>query len=821
MKRLPSFRFISNITICLLLLNSFLLPSLAQKAKSETPGNPDKNKITLFFEKVYLHTDKSFYSSGDDLWFKAYLVNAISNIPMETSSNLYVDLISSDAQIMEHKLIRLTAGFGFGDFQLKDSIPGGTYKIRAYTNWMRNFGDFFLFEKEIKIYSIPNIKPNLVHSIKPKPTIQFFPESGSLISEALNNVAFKALDENGNGCNTNGAIVTNNNDTLSWFNSSFLGMGTFAFIPIAGQKYFAVGTINNTQPFKIELPEPLVKGYAIQVSDRDTASFFVSIITNQQTIANNPNQMMILNGMSHGKSSFTGNFIIKDVKTDIRIPKKNFKNGVACITLYDSLVRPHCQRLMYISKKNNINISITPDKPDYKPREKVTLHIKVADATGLPVKTNLSLSVTDTEQVPDNWGNIVSYLNLESEIKGKIEKPDLYFDPSNPQRNRQLDLLMLTQGWRDFIWRKLKDTTISIKYMVEPGISLTGRVRQKFADNPIPDANVTLYAPSGVNGKLFSTKTQANGKYYFDGIEFFGRQKVTLTVANVKGKRSGWILLDNPQEVTYPIVPFYYPNDTSIVKTSFANNALNRKNTLKKYTLTDTIHLDEVVISSKSIKEEKQNTEFISEGGTIDYSYKITPEDAMMDIGTYMATKIPKAQISTDATEEGPVAANRILIRNYGKLEPPRFVLDGFPFEKGNLTDESVIYNLSMEDIDRIVVGSFDIRSIGSTGGYVIGIYTKTNTSPKNKFYTLSQMYPGYYEAKNFYSPVYPETTGSQSKPDLRTTIYWNPIITTNENGECTATFYNSDKKTKIRFSIEGLTDNGTPLSITNSYQVK
>lgn len=91
----------------------------------------------MFFEKVYLQTDREYYTAGEDIWYKAYLVNAISNNPTSTSGNLYVEIIASDATILNKQIISLTDGKGNGDFRLSDTLSEGTYKIRAYTNWMR------------------------------------------------------------------------------------------------------------------------------------------------------------------------------------------------------------------------------------------------------------------------------------------------------------------------------------------------------------------------------------------------------------------------------------------------------------------------------------------------------------------------------------------------------------------------------------------------------------------------------------------------------------------------------------------------------------
>src|SRR5438309_969463 len=83
--------------------------------------------FTLFFEKVYLHLDRTYYSSGDDIWFKAYLVNGQNNRPINTSNNLYVELIGPNASIVSRIIVRLDSAVGYGDFKLDDSVTPGPY----------------------------------------------------------------------------------------------------------------------------------------------------------------------------------------------------------------------------------------------------------------------------------------------------------------------------------------------------------------------------------------------------------------------------------------------------------------------------------------------------------------------------------------------------------------------------------------------------------------------------------------------------------------------------------------------------------------------
>ncbi len=102
-------------------------------------------------EKVYLQLDKPYYAVGDDIWFKGYALNTKTQAPSAISSILYVELITEKDSIATRLKLPLGGGITWGDFKLTDSLKEGNYRIRAYTNYMRNFGADFFFDKTIKI----------------------------------------------------------------------------------------------------------------------------------------------------------------------------------------------------------------------------------------------------------------------------------------------------------------------------------------------------------------------------------------------------------------------------------------------------------------------------------------------------------------------------------------------------------------------------------------------------------------------------------------------------------------------------------------------
>lgn len=108
----------------------------------------------LLQEKIYLHTDRDYYYPRESIWFKGYMVYHDLALTDSLSKTLYVDLISPQRKIIDSRMYPIREGVAWGDFKLSDSLPSGQYCLRAYTNWMRNFGDSTFFVKAIPILSI-------------------------------------------------------------------------------------------------------------------------------------------------------------------------------------------------------------------------------------------------------------------------------------------------------------------------------------------------------------------------------------------------------------------------------------------------------------------------------------------------------------------------------------------------------------------------------------------------------------------------------------------------------------------------------------------
>lgn len=102
-------------------------------------------------ENVYIQTDKDYYYPQEYIWFAAYLSHRNLTIADSLSKLLYVELIDPNKVIIQTRMVKISNGAGNGEFKLPDTLITGSYYLRAYTNWMRNYGDSTLFVKVVPI----------------------------------------------------------------------------------------------------------------------------------------------------------------------------------------------------------------------------------------------------------------------------------------------------------------------------------------------------------------------------------------------------------------------------------------------------------------------------------------------------------------------------------------------------------------------------------------------------------------------------------------------------------------------------------------------
>ena len=240
-------------------------------------------------EKVYLQFDNTSYYTGETIWFKAFVVSA-STLGRAQSKVLYVDLISPDGVLLKQQKLKIVAGQADGSLPLLDGAtaqardlrgvlgyPSGFYEVRAYTNFMKNFGDENLFSRVFAVYDKPKVEGNYYEesptitirntgtvSRRPEAPKQrkinasFHPEGGHIIIGKPCRIAYKVTGEDGLGVEAEGTLT----ETGLTFNTIHDGMGYFEFTPQRRHNNveFTVGGSSRT----FELPDAETEGCALR-----------------------------------------------------------------------------------------------------------------------------------------------------------------------------------------------------------------------------------------------------------------------------------------------------------------------------------------------------------------------------------------------------------------------------------------------------------------------------------------------------------------------------------------------------------------------------
>ncbi|KDN55573.1 hypothetical protein [Flavobacterium seoulense] len=769
----------------------------------------DKNTIPDI-EKVYLHTDRSTYFMGEDLWYKAYNVRASNNLLFDNSNILYVELISSDSKIIARNKTNLEMGLGHGDFQLQDSldVKPGKYQLRAYTNWNRNFGNDFVFKKEIEVIDVfeSNDKSKTPKNISEVTTkskkqatkqntfkVDFFPEGGSLLENVSSIVGFKAVDVNGKPIDIKGEIYDSNDELVTTFTSAHDGMGKFQILPMEGKSYYAKIKSPSGEEVKIELPNVLKQGYLVSFKAIKGKNI-ISISTNQVTLSQNPNPTLTvickIKGIHYLETAQT----LTENTLSFELPKEKTPEGISQITIYDSNNKPQSERLIYIEKEQDLEVELSTDNDIYEPKEKAIVYISSKSKEGLVKSANFSLSVTDTNGVEDKDfdSNICSYFLMESDIRAKVYHPAYYFDTNNPNRLEHLDNLLLTQGWRDFIWKRLSKANEITNYKAEKGITISGRVKQLLGDKSLINSSLTLALINEKNQYIFSSTTDSIGRFKFKNLMFSEMTNMYLSTTNEKGNFRGEIVLDsiekNPISVKLKNEIIGFP----------ATNKSIIENVFKKYTA--------LGVKSENILKEVEVKAIEKKNRNPDFSFLVDKKDANR-FYSFFEYLIHKLKINVPVIFE----SNRSF----------EIKIDNFKLENMN-----ELFSLFPDQVIKVEVIIGNSTSFTPGSNTIITIFTKKINGGQriasSPLYYVNQKIKGFYTERIFYSPDLenPEIE-VDNMTNLRNTIYWNPDINPDETGETSVDFYNTNVETKVKVALEGITANGIPVVKTTYYTIK
>jgi hypothetical protein len=738
-------------------------------------------------EKMYVHTDKNLYLAGELMWFKIYNVDGFLFQPADLSKIAYVEILDRDNKPVMQAKVQLSKGRGNGSFFLPVSINSGNYKVRAYTNWMKNFSAAAYFEKPVtivntlKTLNTPAIDTALHYQAA------FFPEGGNLVKDVASKVAFQVTDRFGKGMDCKGVVLSENNDTLVSFQTLKFGMGHFMFTPTSTQPVKAVLTLPNGRTIIQNLPAAYEQGYVMQLMEESTGAVKVTITGNTTA-----SQQVFLFAHSHQTMQVAEKQSLINGVATFMIDKNKLADGVSTITVFNEQQQPVCERLYFKKPQQVLSVAANSNAAQYGNRKRVALSVNtqhVSAQAGSPANLSLAVYRLDSLQTVDP-NSMLSYLWLTSELTGNIESPAYYFATGNDEIKEATDNLLLVHGWRRFNWdHVLNDKRPAFEFVPEfDGHIITCQIKHNNPLAPVPITDAWLSIP-GVQLQFYNSKANPEGKIYFDVRDYYGQNEIIVQTDIPDSNYHVDVL--NPFSEKYsdaPLPAFTLP--------AVAQSSLNEQNigmqVLNTYDVDKLSHFDIPAIDTAPFY------------GRAFKAYKLDDYTRFSTMEEVLREYVPE-----------------VAVRRYGgQLHLKIFDFDAhdfYPTDPLILIDGVKVDNRILLGYDPLKVNKLEVVTSEYIKGEFIypGIVNFTTYHGDMQDLKLDSKavildYDGLQLKRDFYSPVYKtEQQASSRLPDFRNLLYWAPDVQTDAKGQATVEFYTSDMKGKYIAVLQGMDDAG------------
>ncbi|TCK80764.1 hypothetical protein [Albibacterium bauzanense] len=914
-----------NILIFFVLLSSMAFAQEAPKTDiNEIISSVNTLNDSLAIEKLYLQTDKPSYFSGDTLWFKAYLFNASSFNASTKSGIMYVEIANDSNRVVTRIMLPVFNGLASGQIALNEQeIPQGGYTLRAYTNWMRNFGEDYIVKKPIYIgnandkdwlvnYSIQPLtnteqgkmqlsleldridksplglrelqvqiadekktwfKNNLETNIDGLLTLdfelpqqvnsknltlnlqdlrknegnrklsipislnrpefidlQFMPEGGNLVAGLPAHIAFKAINEDGLGTDVSGKIFNSSLQEVAEFQSTHRGIGTFNFTPLESEVYSA----------RIELPNGLYNSYPLPTTKSTGITMAVNNSFQSDSceliIHATPNTVTgpyFLVGQARGIALYGASFNLGKDSLKLKISKDIFPSGITKFTLIGPDNNVLNERIIFIDHDDNLRIQLTSNQTSYQLRDSVSLAIEVTDKNGMPVQGSFSLAVTDDGQVKTDSltnGSIISQILLTADLKGTVEDPGYYSQSAKDSKKWQdLDQLLLAQGWVSYDWDKVFKEGPVLPYAAEPEFLIKGKVVNMF-NKPVANSGIVLLSKKPF--LTLDTITNEQGLFIFKDIQPVDTAVFFIQARNKNGKSSNVGI--EMEEFSAPdftplnkrMVPWYVNTDT--VKLLSVNKQIQLEKDQEEAT-SGTL-LKAVVIEGRKVIKDSKNLNGPG-GADVVIDEEVLEKVGRMTLGDLLYKNIEGFGVRTNSSGERYYTVYTKFVHLIIDGTDTEFFMSDSASQYEYFKDYFDYYDA--EEIKGIEVMTSTRNALAYVQRFLnplakitdhifIEVTTRSGHGPflKKSIGTYLFKPMAFTLPREFYSPKY-KASSTVDMTDIRSTIYWEPFITTDKDGKATVSFYTADNPGSYSIIIEGSDMQGNLGSTRSNIKLK
>lgn len=763
------------------------IPSFSQTTSNQLNI---KNLIETYFqfdrENIHVQFNKNIYVNNEDIVFKGYVINKHKYLPANTT-NVQLAIYNEQKQLVQKQLLFTSLGTFEGGIHLDEKFSSGKYYFHFYTNWMNNFIEDDSFTQVVEIinrsepYQFSSKEPNWKSA-----KMEFFPESGKIISDIINKIGVKITDCNQKGIKIEGKIFDSKSNEITQFKTNEMGFGSFYLNPDNTEKYsvqIKTEKLNLTQA----VPEAQKTGFAISYNNNLSNNILAVVVkTNTNCLPLYLNKKLTL--LIHQN----GNYILKEFALDATEPEKTLRfdktilaNGVNTIRIIDENLNELAERLVYIE---------TFSKPE------ITLEAKTIanDSLILSVqsnskKSNLSISILPENNIcTSKKSSILGTMYLNGYLNQPEEETFSYFDIENKTRKSDIELLLLNQNKNKYSWSNIKSNPPKIVHPLTQGITLKGTIEKKIT----PNSKYKISLISMKNKVFEESIIDKNNLFTFENIYVHDSTVVLLQITNERNTIKNDKI--NLKVVVQDSISVFQPKINLLECPTIDN--ISEPFSFAKLSLDKSIiNLEDVVIKGDSKK-----TKLIHmEKNTMAKAFKISDKD----FGNFLDYLSIYGGYRTGfgGTNNSVYIKNKLgdIVRDTD-ASPTVYIDDQEVF------DLNFLFNLSIEEVDEIYIDKMGYSNTNPTGSGTIKIYLKNNVKndifqSKNASFIVTNGFTKNIDFKNV-------PFESAKEFNFFGTLSWSPKVEIETNTSFEIKSLKANQK-EIQVLLEGFSEDGELLS--------
>lgn len=766
-------------------------------------------------ERIYLQTERPVYRAGEQVFFKAFVVNAVSGKPSRQSNLLYVDLVDERDSIRHRFLLNAGLFKTDGSFSLSDTISSGHYWLRAYTRLSLQHASQPMGVQAL--YVINSLQPDphpaktttllAAADTKDSVVVQFFPEGGTMVGGATTLVAISTTDKKGNPVAAHGFVKDEKDSIVATVTTNAAGLGKFRFFSWTWRKYQLHLQREGLADLRYTLPAVNLFGAQLAVHEVNGVRKLRVLL--EDSVFRRDKVTYVL-GIAGDSLCFSG---VGRGSYDLVIPEYRFPKGVAHFVLFDEKQQKLSERSVYING-NETNVQLTSDKPNYAAREKVNLILQLADAENRPQVASFAVEVNDITRAAF-YEPLKPFLPV-SQQNNTTALTDLA--GNQPRSAEDWELLLLTQKNKLFQVDMHQPIPESSVLKDDSSFYLTGKVLD---DRNRPQAKKIVTIFGDLKTKLFETDTtDAEGRFSFPFTAYDDQNRFNLQVTDFSGRLyPGKIQMDTllqmPQVTTPASAKQYFEmKEIETARKTMVRQSVQDTLSFKrgKEWLTD-VTVTGLVKKDPGYDVKKRQSLFS----------KIIPPEVFAKMGGNSLSnaifRVPGIHL-----RNGYVTVNGGNSFAIGAATEPMLLIDGVPIpsdtsDKLPGSEPSPVL-LALNRIDPSTVEFIEVLTgpeaaiYGVRGGNgVIIVNTRSrmvldDAGKANGIRNL--MVKGFHVSEPFAERDYSVKEIRNSKlPDTRSLIFWNGDGLTDNNGKAIISFYTADAVASYQVTVTGITAAG------------